>query len=878
MEYAQTERVYKAINIISDYAIQRGDRFYQDAKESKDNIFSFNLIVVMANFLIVMMIGFYLYTQIRLPLKDLTSVTEQFRKGHYDVRSSYASENEFGLLAGSINSMASTIETEIKCRVNASQLIQNTMEEDDMHAFSRMLLKELLLHTGSEVGAIYLLNEEKTCYEHLESIGLSDSKRLTFSAVELEGEFGQVISSRQICHITEIPTDTEFVFSAVTGIFAPRDIVTIPVLNGKDKAVTAIISLASIRSYKEREIRLLNDIWSTLNARFESILALRRITEIHNKLEIQNKELSFQTKELTMQAEELGYQNIELEVQKRKAEESARIKATFLSNISHELRTPLNSVIALTNVLNNRLKGKIPDKEYGYLDIIERSSKHLLSLIDDILNLSRIEAGREEINLRHFTLGELIGEVDELIAPLAREKGIHFLNNLINPDRDGSSQDDLSYLAITSDYTKCFHILQNFTSNAVKFTDKGKVEIKVFLIDEKIHISVTDTGIGIAEENLSHIFEEFRQVDDSTTRIHGGSGLGLSIANKYASMLYGNITVESILGTGSTFTLILPIHFRNVAIIESQSQPKLEYKADSTFAGVKSPKVVELEGKGRKILLVEDNEPAIIQITDVLLEQGYDVITAHNGEEALEKMHSKIPDAMILDLMMPKIDGFQVLKVIRRDERFSGLPVLILTAKYVTKEEVEFLKGNHIFQLIQKGNINKAKLIDIVASMFITDEADRILAELKGQESLIKNKKGSMEKTSLIIAQDGRRPVVLVIEDNSDNMISIIALLQDTCDIIEATDGQAGVDKAIVFKPDLILMDISLPIIDGFTAFTEIRKIEGLNNTPVIALTAHAMNEKKEEILAHGFNGYISKPIAEDALYKSILEVLYGET
>ncbi|MCX6307981.1 MAG: ATP-binding protein, partial [Bacteroidia bacterium] len=230
-------------------------------------------------------------------------------------------------------------------------------------------------------------------------------------------------------------------------------------------------------------------------------------------------------------------------------DEANKQKTIFLSNMSHELRTPLNSVIALTGVLNRRLAQKIPLEEYSYLEVIERNGKHLLSLINDILDLSRIEAGKEDMEVVQFNAVQLIHEIVDLIEPQAVEKKIDLL---YLPQQNE--------LIVESDFKKCRHILQNLIGNAVKFTEKGKVEIIAKKEGEYLNIDIIDTGIGISESQLQHIFDEFRQADNSTSRRFGGTGLGLSIAKKYTAVVGGSITVNSTPGEGSVFTLKLPIH------------------------------------------------------------------------------------------------------------------------------------------------------------------------------------------------------------------------------------------------------------------------------------------------------------------------------
>jgi len=581
-------------------------------------------------------------------------------------------------------------------REGAAQIADVMLREDELHRFSRELLKTLMEHTGSQVGALYLLNWDKTAFEHLESIGLDHRTRVSFAAMPAEGEFGMALATGKVRHIAEVPADTPFTFAAVAGDFRPRDILTIPILSGSE--AVAIISLASLHPYGPQDLRLIDDILSTLSARMNGVLAFRHIQELAQALEHQNQELDAQKKELAVQADELTEQNTELELQKRELDEANRLKSRFLSNMSHELRTPLNSVIALAGVLARRLIHTIPEEEYSYIEIIERNGKNLLALINDLLDLARIEAGREEVRVRRFFIGDVIDDVAATLDPQAQEKGIA-LKNQVPP----------TLPPVTSDPDKCRQILMNLVGNAVKFTETGHVAVAAQLSFDRLEISVIDTGIGIPADQVSTIFDEFRQGDDGASRKYGGTGLGLSIASQYAHLLGGKITVVSTPGEGSTFTLNLPL----------SSRPADSAELGDKGAPVCRPSEVKgiLASRGQTILIVEDSEPAVIQMSDILQAEGYRIDVARNGREALERIEQHVPDAMILDLMMPEVDGFEVLRQIRSSERTAHIPVLILTAKHVTREELSFLKGNQIHQLIQKGDVSKIQLLRAVAQM-----------------------------------------------------------------------------------------------------------------------------------------------------------------
>jgi len=260
-----------------------------------------------------------------------------------------------------------------------------------------------------------------------------------------------------------------------------------------------------------------------------------------------------------------------------------------------------------------------------------------------------------------------------------------------------------------------------------------------------------------------------------------------------------------------------------------------------------------LTGQGRRILLVEDNEAAIIQMCDILNEQGYQVVVARDGREALAQIALAPPDALILDLMMPGVDGFAVLQSVRSAPATAALPVLILTAKHVTREELAFLHGNNIQELIQKGDISRAELLAAVAKL-ASAQASRPAEDAR---------------TAYAPPQDGK-PLILVVEDNPDNRRAVSAILGDQYRVIEAADGQAGVAQAQAHHPALILMDIAMPVLDGIQALAAIRDDDTLRRTPVIALTASAMVGDREAILAHGFDGYLTKPIEAELLLQAI--------
>lgn len=827
----------RKIKTIDDFASNRAIRFYSETTELRYKMNQELLLLIIAILLITIIGSYTFLRQIIDPVGELTDAARRFHEGDKAARSNIDSKNEFGVLSGTFNTMVDNIQSSAEMDDKFASISQIMLSEEDPRTFFKVTLLALCNHTHSQMAAVYLLNESKTYYEHYESVGMDDGAKLRFSAIHPEGEFGSVISTHKIQFIKKIPHDTRFVFQTVSGKFIPREIISIPILAGNE--LIAIISLAAVRTYTPAAILLINNLLNTLSARVQGILTFRRMKNFSERLEIQNTELEQQKMGMAAQSIELSEQNRELEIQKNQLKEANRLKTNFLSNMSHELRTPLNSVIALSGVLNRRLANKINEDEFSYIGVIERNGKHLLSLINDILDISRIESGREEVEITKFNPQSLVAEVTSMIKPQVDPQKLELIQSGDNSD-----------LYLISDMHKCQHILQNLISNAVKFTEKGTVEIKTIQANNQIIISVADSGIGISPDHLPHIFDEFRQADGSTSRKYGGTGLGLAIAKKYANLLGGNITVTSVLEKGSTFTLTLPVEYNAEKRI-------IDVHEISHFTKAIKPITIQ-PAVGKTVLLVEDSEPAIIQMKDFMEESGYKILVARDGAEALAIIETTIPDAMIMDLMMPGVDGFEVLKTIRNVDKTAHIPVLILTAKHLTNEDLKFLKRNNVHQLIQKGDVNREDLLSAVGSMAT-------------------NRFEETEKPQRQIQTISGKPVVLVVEDNLDNMLTVKAIINDKYTVIEAIDGSEGIAMAKKHKPHLILMDIALPGMDGIESFKAIRKDARMQHIPIIALTASAMTSDRETILAHGFDGYLVKPIEEKVFFKTINEVLFGK-
>jgi len=798
--------------------------------------------------IMIYIVATYLARTISKPIVQMADLSTKIGEGDFSRQIESNAKDEMGALSQAIKKMSESIQSRIMVQNGVRRISDTILSPSTMEKFCSDLLMELMESTQANMGSFYILNELRSEFEHFTSIGGNPEMMGSFSSENPEGEFGLALSRKSIVHLQEIPEDTVFTFSTTAGKARPKEIITIPIL--VDDAIVALISLVNIHKFSKTAYDTLEQTWLSINMSYSSLLANLRtqvlaenLSSINQELEAQTEELQQQTEELETTSERLQDQNVELEMQTRQVEEANRLKGEFLSNMSHELRTPLNSVLALSNVLLNQTKERLTTEESDYLDIIVRNGKDLLKLINDILDLSKIEAGQMEVINNTFPLANSIHDIIDSLRPLADERG-----NTLEAELSHDQHE------ITSDQSMVHGILQNLIANAIKFTENGSITVTSIETQEEIAISVQDTGIGISEEALSHIFDEFRQSDGTTSRHYEGTGLGLTISSKSANLLGGNIHAESHLGKGSTFTFTMPKHS---PLVNTSNQDHI-----STTTNL--PANTKMLGKDSvTLLVVEDQDPAILQLKSILEPIGYTVDVARDGALALEYLEKRLPDGIILDLMMPEIDGFQVLDSIRSRPETSKIPVLILTAKDLTTRELNRLSANNIQLLIQKGDIDKDLFIKNINVMLgINSETQQMRANTREAPHPERLRKISKTKSDKL--------TVLIIEDNPDNMSSMKAILHAGYSILEATEGNTGLEMIVSHEPDLVLMDIMLPGMDGMAVLQKVRADKNVMDIPLIAVTAKAMKGDRETILAAGFDDFISKPVEADELRKKI--------
>ncbi|MGH8705228.1 MAG: ATP-binding protein [Burkholderiales bacterium] len=401
-----------------------------------------------------------------------------------------------------------------------------------------------------------------------------------------------------------------------------------------------------------------------------------RLGETFNRMASSLKARSIENaglyEEVTKHAEELEAKvearTRELQETNRRLEAASRHKSEFLANMSHELRTPLNAIIGFTRLVMRRSKEVLPAKQYENLEKINLSADQLLLLINDVLDLSKVEAGRMEVRPVSFELETLIDSCLRTVEPMIRPDQIHVAKDL-----------EPGLPPLVTDQDKLTQILMNLLSNAIKFTEGGTITVRARRHADQVALAVIDPGVGIPGEALELIFEEFRQVDSSSTRRHGGTGLGLSISRHFARLLGGDITVQSTLGRGSTFTLTIPMRYE-------RDEP-----APQATQAIAALKPVEAAHHGKVMLAIDDDPDTIYLLRENLVEAGYRVVGALSGQEGLEKARTLRPFAITLDLLMAHRNGWEVLRDLKSDPVTMSIPVIVISV--VDSKEPAFRLG-----------------------------------------------------------------------------------------------------------------------------------------------------------------------------------------
>ncbi|NOY69900.1 MAG: response regulator [Deltaproteobacteria bacterium] len=705
---------------LASYAQSKADDFMKEAENKQQQILINTVLIIGMVALLSLLITWLITKSILSSVSGLKNTMAEITKTGALVKSGLSGNNEIAQMAQDFNSLIDRLQGQFWFKTGQNTLNNELSGDFTYEAMVAKGLNFISRYVDACTGALYIYDEKLSVCELKASYALVEGKHFSGQFGLGEGIVGQVAIEKKPVLLSGITSEDA---QAKTGTVSepPRSIYAQPLLY--EERLYGVLEVALFEEIDPLKIEFLEAAASILSTSIHTatqnvqIINLLKVTQENNEklqaqaeelqtqteeLQGQTEELQSQTEELKSQSEELQEQNIELEAQRQQVEDANRLKGEFLANMSHELRTPLNSVMALSRVLLSQAKDRLSEEELNYLEIIRSNGKNLLGLINDILDLSKIEAGKMDIRPKPLSLAYLLETIIERLEPVAREKGIQLTHQV---------SEDLP--PIKSDESMVHLIIQNIVSNAVKFTEKGSVSVSANENAGKVVITVADTGIGIAQKDLPYVFDEFRQVDGRASRSYEGTGLGLTLAYKSANMLGGDLAVESVSGKGSVFTLILPVKWEEpvpVHFVEDEQIFEPQQKAPG--ANGKS----DAKATGR-ILVIEDNEAAIIQVKKMLESQSYRVDLAYNGKDALTYLKRTLPDGIILDLMMPEMDGFELLNRIRANEAMAKIPVLVLTAKALTPEDYRKLNANNISQLIQKGDVDEEELLGKVGLM-----------------------------------------------------------------------------------------------------------------------------------------------------------------
>lgn len=793
----------------------------------------------------------YLETTQRINV--IEGITRMVSEGDYSVRSTDNTDDELGRISTALNRMTGSLEETFNDLSSKNWLQSGTVQLSDAIRGERMLqkLSDNLIHiiTGyinAPLGTVYILDKDWN-YKLTGNFAATNAPELIKGG---EGLAGQVIKSKTPLLIKDLPDNYVTVSSSI-GHTLPVCLVILPLTYANE--CIGIIELGLLREPNELEMKFLTDNLEMLSIGVNAALDYVKLQDFleetqaqseelqtqHNELENLNTELEAQSQklqaseeELRVQQEELQQTNEELEERsglleeknleiQKKAEElelTTRYKSEFLANMSHELRTPLNSILLLSRLLAENDEKNLNSDQVEYATVIQSSGNGLLGLIDEILDLSKIEAGKMELDYMNVSIRDITDDIKALFSPVAKEKNLEFKINI---------EQNVPAI-IETDKMRLEQILKNLISNALKFTSQGSVELSVKANpgnNKSIYFAVKDTGIGIQPEKQQLIFEAFQQADGSTKRKYGGTGLGLSISRELIKLLGGEISLTSIAGSGSEFVLHLPTSQSSASTLPEKGNffgtPKTESVEikntvdDHRYVSTVIPESIPddrnmISEKDKIILIIEDDTNFAKSLLDYTRKKGYKGVVSVRGDEGLELAESIRPQGILLDIQLPVMSGWDVMDKLKANPKTRHIPVHIMSSHKLKNES------------LMKGAV---------------DFIDKPVALEKMQEIF--------KKIEYVLSRNSKK--VLIVEDNPQHAKALAYFLETFNINSELRSNIAeGIAALKSNDVDCVILDMGIPDKKAYETLEEAKKNPGFEHLPIIIFTGKSLSMSEE--------------------------------
>ncbi|MFE7856426.1 HAMP domain-containing protein [Streptomyces sp. NPDC057403] len=838
-------------------------------------------------------------------VRAIAEVTSAVAEGDLTRSITVVASGEVADLKDNINSMVESLRETTRAnqeqdwlKTNLARISSLMQGHRDLPVVAELIMDELTPLVAAQYGAFYLAEDTEAGHD-LRLVGSygfpDDADRPTRIPIG-RSLVGQAARNRRTITVEDLPEGYVSISSGL-GHALPRALVVLPIV--VEEQVLGVIELASLTRFTQIHQDFLAQLMPTIGVNLNTIVANVRTDELleesqrltaelqarSGELQVQQVELQRSNAELEEKASLLASQNRDIEAKNLQIEQArqeletraqqlalaSKYKSEFLANMSHELRTPLNSLLILAQLLAQNPSRNLTPKQVEYAGIIHSAGSDLLQLINDILDLSKVEAGKMDVSPERVPLRQLLEYVEATFRPMTTQKSLDFTV----ATAPGTPAD------LLTDDSRLRQILRNLLSNAVKFTEQGGVELSIEPATDQevppgvhrggpvVAFRVKDTGIGIPQQQLETIFGAFQQADGTTSRKYGGTGLGLSITREIAHLLGGAVTVDSTPGQGSTFTLYLPVARADFEEPADGGRPAEQHR-DESLPDAASPRA--LSGatppsghRRRRLLVVEERQRGLLSlvaeraVSDIAHDPAdphgeIDIITAVGAEEAASTLAAEPCHCVVLELGMPHAEGADFLEAMRGDSALASVPVLVHTGHRVDLSQEQALRA-----------LAGDRPLDFLSSL---DELrERITLHLSAEQpgdvlSLVRAEE-TQHTPAQVVDDSFAGRTVLVVDDDARNLFALSGVLElHGFEVLHADNGRKGIEMLLA-HPDisLVLMDVMMPEMDGYAATAEIRSMPQYAELPIIAVTAKAMPGDQEKSLASGANDYITKPV-----------------